>query len=110
MYWFPTPDPTASNRAFYAMEHKQAEKAFAASQAYTKGVPLGMAHFANDMALLPRLWNKLMGPVVYESAYEISGRVAARERPDAVVSDLRVIFGRGSNMCGCVSQKNGNEE
>ncbi|KAK7184978.1 hypothetical protein DPSP01_002804 [Paraphaeosphaeria sporulosa] len=106
IYWFSTPGPAASSRAFYEFEHRQPEGAFPASQAYID-VPLGVARFANDTVLLPRLWNKTLGPVIYESEYDVGGHFATWERPDAIAKDLITMFGKGGPAFACVSGKSG---
>ncbi|KAF1968232.1 alpha/beta-hydrolase [Bimuria novae-zelandiae CBS 107.79] len=106
VYWFSTPGPAASSRVFYEFENRKPKGAFPASQAYVE-VPLGVARFANDTVLLPRLWNQTLGPVVFESEYQVGGHFAAWERPDAVAGDLRAMFGRGGPAFGCVSGRSG---
>ncbi|KAL1600640.1 hypothetical protein SLS60_007027 [Paraconiothyrium brasiliense] len=109
IYWFSTPGPAASSRVFYEFEHRTPEGAFPASQAYID-VPLGVARFANDTVLLPRLWNQTLGPVVYESEYDEGGHFAAWERPDAIAKDLQAMFGRGGPAFACVDGKSGYKE
>ena len=48
-----------------------------------------------------------MGPVVFESEYESGGHFAAWERPDAIVKDLREMFGKGGGAHGCVEGREG---
>lgn len=91
IHYFSTAGPEATSNIYYAMEHSD-PGAFAAAAPYID-VPLGIARFSNDLIVLPRLWNRTMGPIVYESQYEKGGHFAAWERPDAIVKDLRVMFG-----------------
>ncbi|KAM5341528.1 hypothetical protein ACJ41O_014559 [Fusarium nematophilum] len=91
IYYFSTPGPEAASSVYYAMEHSQ-PPAFAAAAGYVD-VPLGIARFSNDLLVLPKLWNQTLGPVVFESEYEKGGHFAAWERPDAIVQDLRAMFG-----------------
>jgi len=95
IYWFSTPGPAASSRPFYENERRTPKGAFAAAQAYAADVPLGVARFTKDIVLLPRHWNKTLGPVVYESEYQVGGHFAAWERPDAIAKDLEVMFRTG---------------
>lgn len=106
---FSTPGPSASSHAFYEFENRQPECAFPASQAYID-VPLGVARFARDTVLLPRSWNETLGPVMYESEYDVGGHFAAWERPDAIAKDLQAMFGRGGPAFACVTGKSGFEE
>ena len=59
------------------------------------------------MVLLPKLWNHTLGPIVFENEYEGGGHFAAWERPDAIVNDLRSMFGREGTVYGCVAGRNG---
>jgi hypothetical protein len=45
--------------------------------------------------LLPKLWYRIMGPLVFEKEHDSGGHFAAFERPDALVKDLRTMFGKG---------------
>ncbi|KAI0434752.1 Alpha/Beta hydrolase protein [Xylaria sp. FL1042] len=91
VYYLSTPGPEAPGKVYYAMEHSD-PPAFAAAAEYVN-VPFGVARFRNDIALAPRLWNRTLGPLVYEREYEKGGHFAAWERPDAIVADLRQMFG-----------------
>ncbi|KAF2865468.1 Alpha/Beta hydrolase protein [Massariosphaeria phaeospora] len=105
IYYFSTAGPGASTYIYYVMEHAQPH-AFAASQTYSP-VPLGVSRFAKDLLLLPRRWNATLGPVVFEREYERGGHFAGWERPDALVGDLRVMFGKGGGAYGVVEGKSG---
>ena len=43
-----------------------------------------------------------MGNVVYESEHTSGGHFAAHEKPDALVADLRAMFGKGGPAYGIV--------
>ncbi|KAI0966626.1 Alpha/Beta hydrolase protein [Xylaria arbuscula] len=90
IHYFSTPGPEAPGNVYYAMEHSD-PPAFAAAAAYVD-VPFGVARFRNDLALVPRLWNRTLGPLVYEREHERGGHFAAWENPDAIVADLRRMF------------------
>lgn len=105
IYYFSTAGPAATQNIFYENEHRN-PPVFPACQAYIDA-PLGIARFPKDLILLPRLWHQTMGPVVYESEYESGGHFAAWERPDAIVRDLRTMFGKGGGAYDCVKGNNG---
>jgi pimeloyl-ACP methyl ester carboxylesterase len=107
IYYFSKAGPVAYGSIYYEIEHSQ-PGAFAAAQAYVD-VPLGIARFPKDLVLLPKLWNHTMGPLVFESEYESGGHFAAWERPDAIVKDLRTMFGNDGGAYGTVTGKNGFE-
>ncbi|TGJ80904.1 hypothetical protein E0Z10_g7855 [Xylaria hypoxylon] len=91
VHYFSTPGPEAAGNVYYAIEHSD-PPAFAATAEYVD-VPFGVARFQNDLVLLPKLWNRTLGPLVYEAEYEKGGHFAAWERPDAITTDLRQMFG-----------------
>lgn len=105
IYYFSTAGPAATSNIYYENEHRQPAM-FPAMQVYID-VPLGIARFPKDLILLPKLWHHTMGPIVYESEHESGGHFAAWERPDAVVKDLRAMFGKSGGAFGCVNGKTG---
>lgn len=96
IYYFSTAGPEAASNVYYSMEHCE-PTAFAAAAAYID-VPLGVSRFNNDLILLPKIWNQTLGPIVFESEYENGGHFAAWERPDAIIKDLRSMFGDSSHI------------
>lgn len=92
IYHFSTPGPDASSNIYYAMEHAE-PPAFTAQELYID-VPFGVSRFANDLVLLPKLWNETLGPLVFVGEHEAGGHFAAWERPDAIVKDIRSTFSR----------------
>ncbi len=107
IYYFSTAGPAAGNSIYYANEHRDPPM-FPATQAYID-VPVGIARFPKDLILLPKLWHHTLGPVVLQSEHEKGGHFAVWERPDAVVEDLRQMFGRRGGAFGCVDGKSGFE-
>ena len=108
IYYFSTAGSAAPSSLYYEMEHRE-PAAFPAAQVYID-VPFGVARFPRDVILLPKLWNHTLGPIILESEYESGGHFAAWERPDAIVKDLRTMFGRGGGVYGCVTGKSGYED
>lgn len=95
IYYFSTAGPGASVNIFYANEVRQPEGAFAASQKYVEGVPIGISRFHKEVLLLPKAWNATLGEVVWESEeHEKGGHFGAWENPEAVAEDLRGLVGR----------------
>ena len=107
IYYFSRPGPAASNFVYYAIEHRELN-AFAASAQYAD-VPLGISRFPGDILLLPKMWNHTLGPVVFEKEHSKGGHFAAWERPDAIVDDLRTMFGREGGAYNVVKGKSGFE-
>jgi hypothetical protein len=48
--------------------------------------------------------------VVFEGVHEHGGHFAAHEQPEALVGDLRKMFGRGGGAYGVVKGKSGYAE
>lgn len=105
IYYFSKPGPAAASFVYYAIEHRSLN-AFAASGAYAD-VPVGVSRFPGDLILLPKLWNHTLGPIVFEREHTKGGHFAAWERPDAIVGDLREMFGREGGAFGVVQGRNG---
>ena len=105
IYYFSTAGPAASQRIYYENYHTSPPSMLARG-AYID-VKLGVARFPKELVLVPKIWYQTMGPVVYESEYESGGHFAAWERPDAIVKDLRTMFGRDGGAFACVDGKNG---
>jgi len=109
IYWFSTAGPAASSRIYYEVVHDKLKTSNAA-KSWIPDVKLGVASFPKEIAPLPRLWAKTMGEVVFESEYETGGHFAAWERPDAIVGDLRKMFGRKGGAFRVVKGAIGYEE
>ena len=105
IYWHSKAGPAATNYAYRTIVESDA---FGKAGKYSD-VPLGTSRFAKDLILLPKLWDRTMGPVVLQKEYERGGHFAAWERPDAIVGDLRTMFGKGGSAYGVVEGKSGFE-
>lgn len=122
IYWFSTAGPAASQRIYYEMYH-DADKPRTSSFEYIPDVLLGTANFPMELSVTPKLWNKTLGPLILASewgkyrlicrrrvAHNISdkgGHFAAYERPDAIVQDLREMFGKKGKAYAIVKGKTG---
>lgn len=54
-----------------------------------------------------RRWACTLGAVVFVGEHGKGGHFAAHEQPEALVGDLRKMFGRGGGAYGAVSGKDG---
>ena len=109
IYYFSTAGPAASQRIYNEFVHDPEQKA----RRYGKWIPdvrLGVARFPKELTLPPKLWHQTMGPLVFESEHESGGHFAAFERPDAIVDDLRNMFGKGGGAFGVVKGRSGFDE
>ncbi|CAJ2500679.1 Uu.00g035320.m01.CDS01 [Anthostomella pinea] len=105
IYYFSRAGPAASSYIYYAIEHTEVSP-FAVAQKYSE-VPLGVSRFPQDLILLPKLWTRTLGPVVFENEHSRGGHFASWERPDAIFGDLRAMFGKDGGAYGVVAGKTG---
>lgn len=56
---------------------------------YNGKVPMGISTFPRELVLVPPLWHRTLGNVVYTARHERGGHFAAFERPQELVSDIR---------------------
>jgi hypothetical protein len=108
VYWFSTAGPAASVRIYYEATHPLPGKTSAFTlREWIPTVPLGMAYFPRDIHVVPKTWGRTLGPVVYESEHEKGGHFATWEAPEAIVGDLKNMFGRKGPCFGVVKGKTG---
>jgi hypothetical protein len=60
-----------------------------------------------DSELVCNSWNRCIGYLVQEREHEKGGHFAAHEVPEALVEDLRIMFGRDGPAFGVVLGKTG---
>ena len=109
IYWFSTAGPAAAQRIYYESVNDP-DKMRERVDAYVPDVKLGIARFPKELQISPKEWNQSMGPVVYESEYESGGHFSAWEKPEAIVGDLRVMFGKNGGAFGAVNGKTGYDD
>ena len=106
IYLFSRAGPAAASRIYYeVIQHM--ESRLAKTAAWVPGVKLGISYFPKELANVPKLWAKTMGPVVLQSEHEKGGHFAAWENPEALVSDLRAMFGKNGGAYGVVKGHSG---
>jgi len=120
IYWFSRAGPAASVRIYY-------EFTLAAGQVVSfpkTTVPIGLSYFSKDhvqfrpyscmspsVYLGPMMregsWLRAQAKIVFESKHEVGRHFTAYEQPEALVSDLRKMFGKSgpaaSVVPGCTS-------
>lgn len=109
IYWFSTAGPAASVRIYHEATHPDPPSGVS-TRALTRWIPhvkLGLAHFPREITVVPRVWGRTLGPVVYQSEHERGGHFAAWERPQAIAEDLQKMFGRGGPCYGIVKGASG---
>ncbi|KAH8983087.1 alpha/beta-hydrolase [Lactarius hatsudake] len=100
IYWFSRAGPAASIRIYYELAHSDELISFPKTT-----VPVGLSFFPKEPIRSPKVLLRAQAKVVFESEHEVGGHFAAYEQPEALVSDLRKMFGKsgpaGSVVLGC---------
>ncbi|KAI7335152.1 alpha/beta-hydrolase [Hortaea werneckii] len=97
IYYFSTAGPAASLRIYYEAVHPRGADAVTRDQTqhWIPKVKLGLLHAPLELTVVPLTWGRTLGPVVHESVQKKGGHFFAWECPDALVQDLRTMFGKG---------------
>jgi hypothetical protein len=95
--------PAASARIYYEAYHGSKE-AMERTRRWIGGVKLGFSIFPRDIEVPPALWGRTLGPVVFERVHGEGGHFAAWEKPEALVGDLREMFGRDGGANGVLEE------
>ena len=61
----------------------------------------------SSLPLPPNRWGRTLGNVVFQSTHANGGHFAAYEVPEALVGDVRKMFGKGGKAFGVVKGKDG---
>ena len=109
VYWFSKAGPAASVRIYYEATHPQpfSDVSTTTLRRWIPKVKLGIAHFPKEIRVVPKTWAETLGPVVMQSEHGKGGHFAAWEQPNALVGDLRSMFGKDGPCFGIVKGKNG---
>ncbi|KAH9037761.1 alpha/beta-hydrolase [Lactarius hengduanensis] len=121
IYWFSRAGPAASVRIYYEYAHLDNPKR---ARFPETSVPVGFSFFPKEVMQLPRVCVpnhtsfvysvfvlrrtgassllRAQAKVVFESEHEVGGHFAAYEQPEALVSDLRTMFGKSGPAAGVV--------
>lgn len=106
IYIFSRAGAWAPSRTYYEHIHDK-EKIGRKVNGWVPDVLLGVARFPKELTLPPKSWYATMGKLVYQSEHSHGGHFAAWERPDAIVNDLRSMFGKRGGAFGVVPNRNG---
>jgi hypothetical protein len=115
IYWFSTAVPAASVRVYHEVQHDQGT---AFGEKYSRhgnnvwdkligyqNAKVGLGQFPKGVIVLPDVWSRQMGNIVYEKHYTRGGHLAAWENPEAIVEDLRTMFGKNGGCQGRVEDE-----
>ncbi|KAH9029801.1 Alpha/Beta hydrolase protein [Lactarius deliciosus] len=107
IYWFSCAGPAASVRIYYELALSGEVPAFPKTT-----VPVGLSFFPKDLVPFPKSiaegqWAgcsllRSKGRIVFESEHKVGGIFAAYEQPEALVGDLRKMFGKSGPAAGVV--------
>jgi hypothetical protein len=118
IYWFSRAGPAASVRIYYELALSGEVISFPKTT-----VPVGLSFFPKELVRFPKacvpmcssgLWStdegRRMGcsllrakaRIVFESEHKVGGHFAAYEQPEALVGDLRKMFGTSGPAAGVV--------
>ncbi|TFK24938.1 epoxide hydrolase [Coprinopsis marcescibilis] len=93
LYWFSRGGPAASLRIYYEMRQARGEGGHLSN--LETETPTGYSYFPREIVALPKSWYTSGFPnVIFESEHESGGHFAAWEQPEALVGDLRKMFGK----------------
>jgi pimeloyl-ACP methyl ester carboxylesterase len=98
IYWFSRAGPAASTRIYYELTHAGDVFIFPKTT-----VPVGLSFFPKEIIQSPKALLRSKGRIVFESEHKVGGHFAAYEQPEALVGDLRNMFGRSGPAAGVVS-------
>ncbi|KAJ3551798.1 hypothetical protein NM688_g4504 [Phlebia brevispora] len=104
LYLFSAAGPAASVRIYFETKSNAPFADFAKSWS---SVPLGLSFFPRELRITPKTWARTIGNVVFESEHTKGGHFAAFEVPEALVGDLRKMFGKGGKGYNAVKGKDG---
>ncbi|KAG6919621.1 hypothetical protein DXG01_003485 [Tephrocybe rancida] len=96
--------PAASLRIYYEVVKSQGKDALVEKEDTV--IPLGHSYFPKEAINLPKSWHKAPN-LVFEAEHESGGHFAAFEQPEALVADLRAMFGKNGPAFGAVKGKTG---
>ncbi|KAI9436108.1 Alpha/Beta hydrolase protein [Lactarius psammicola] len=95
IYWFSRAGPAASVRIYYEISDKVI--------GFPKTtIPVGLSFFPKELVRFPKVLLRSKGRIVFESEHEVGGHFAAYEQPEALVDDLRKMFGKSGPAAGVV--------
>ncbi|TDL22088.1 alpha/beta-hydrolase [Rickenella mellea] len=103
IYWFSCAGPAASTRIYFEV----ANGAGFRNIPQVTSIPMGVSYFPKELTVLPKLWTRTIGSVVFESEHKFGGHFAMYERPDELASDIRRMFGKGGPAYGVVRGNHG---
>ncbi|KAH9056307.1 Alpha/Beta hydrolase protein [Lactarius vividus] len=89
IYWFSRTGPAASIRIYYELAHSGELASFPKTT-----VPVGLSFFPKEPIRSPKVLLRAQAKIVFESEHEVGGHFAAYEQPEALVGDLRKMFGK----------------
>ncbi|KAH9056306.1 Alpha/Beta hydrolase protein [Lactarius vividus] len=103
IYWFSRAGPAASIRIYYELTLSNEVSIFPKTT-----VPVGLSYFPKDMVRFPKVtvdgvqFVTFQGRIVFETEHKVGGNFAVYEQPEALVGDLRKMFGKSGPAASVV--------
>ncbi|KAI0300685.1 alpha/beta-hydrolase [Multifurca ochricompacta] len=104
IYWFSRAGPAASVRIYLELRGAASQSAAARKM---PPIPVGVSFFPKEIGNSPKAFLRAESNVVFESEHAAGGHFAAYEKPEALVDDLRRMFGKGGPAAGVVPGHDG---
>ncbi|KAH9018198.1 alpha/beta-hydrolase [Lactarius deliciosus] len=102
IYWFSRAGPAASVRIYYEARALGRIDRFSQDDQSRSACPSSPRSSPGSPNLL-----RSKGKIVFESEHKVGGHFAAYEQPEALVGDLRKMFGKSGPAAGVVSGRSG---
>jgi len=77
---------------------------------YNPRVKLGLSYFPRDLVVLPKVYGRTLGEVVFEKVHGSGDHFAAFEKLESLVGDLRSMLGESGGAREVARVLNGREE
>jgi pimeloyl-ACP methyl ester carboxylesterase len=106
IYLFSRAGAHAPSRTYYEFRNNKEGWQYKVNQWVPK-VKLGVGRFPKELSLPPKIWYGTMGNLVFLSQHKSGGHFAAFEKPDAIIDDLRKMFGKKGGAYRCVPGASG---
>ncbi|KAL1850097.1 hypothetical protein Plec18170_007195 [Paecilomyces lecythidis] len=100
IYWFSVAGPGASVRIYHEVVEGWSRPNAKISRErlgeWIDHVKIGYSHQPHELRVVPRLWIRQLGDVVFERKHDSGGHFFAWEKPELLIADLREMFKKGS--------------
>lgn len=107
IYWFSRDGPAASLRIYYETKSQTDAELHPRQLITPSNVLIGHSVFPKDIFVVPKTWLEAYANIVFYNVHSSGGHFAAYERPNELVKDLQVMFGKGGPAFQVIKGSNG---